>query len=228
MKRPIHRICTTLAGFLNRQGRAFDRHERFRLARRCFLAALAIDSTSVLAKYNLAFLDWRQGDLERAWEGFQALAESDDTPPACRADCLLRLGHISDQKGRAEDAFAYYAMALSAVAVDTDSQEKAAILADAYCGMAYIEYKRENVERSLELLREALQYDPNHADSLGYLALCYLSKGRTQDAITAGQKAVELEPNRADGWLILGDVYAETGNAQEASSCYERARRCGE
>jgi hypothetical protein len=56
-----------------------------------------------------------------------------------------------------------------------------------------------------------------------------LEKGRTAQAIEAGERSVELDPSDAEAWLILGAAYDQRGAYAKARTsfqkCVERATR---
>jgi tetratricopeptide (TPR) repeat protein len=49
-----------------------------------------------------------------------------------------------------------------------------------------------------------------------------LEKGRTAQAIEAGERSVELDPGDAEAWLILGAAYDQRGAYAKARACFQK------
>jgi tetratricopeptide (TPR) repeat protein len=223
----LRAVRAALANWVNKQGRFLLYGGDLRRAEGCFRCALRLDPDSTLAKYNLAIVEYRKGNLDESRRRFQAIIDS-SPPPSYRADSLIRLGNILDEQGDREGAFACYADVLSIVIDDTHADEKARLQGDAFCGMGYVEHERGNIDRAIQLYNEALEYDPLCVASLANLTQCYARQGRFREAIAVCRRSLELEPGRGDGWLDLGDLYMETGDSEEAYRCYLRAWSLGE
>jgi hypothetical protein len=48
-----------------------------------------------------------------------------------------------------------------------------------------------------------------------------LEKGRTADAIEAGERSVALDPGDAEAWLILGAAYDQRGTYAKGRACFQ-------
>jgi tetratricopeptide (TPR) repeat protein len=65
------------------------------------------------------------------------------------------------------------------------------------------------VTDAIELLRQVTNRSNTDAEAWHLLSRAYLSLGRWNDAVTAGEKAVTLEPNNSEYHLWLGRAYGE-------------------
>ena len=63
--------------------------------------------------------------------------------------------------------------------------------------------------------------DP-HAAEAKRAAQAALEKGRTAQAIEAGERSVDLDPTDAEAWLILGAAYDQRGTYAKARACFQR------
>ncbi len=83
-------------------------HERLHdldSARRCAEEALALAPRFAMARYVLATIDRRAGDVKRAEEGWRQLIESKTAPPGVIADSWYDLAALLDAAGRYAEAF---------------------------------------------------------------------------------------------------------------------------
>lgn len=54
-----------------------------------------------------------------------------------------------------------------------------------------------------------------------------LERGKTQDAIDAGERSVALDPTDGEAWLLLGAAYQDKGKIAEARRCYSACAKEG-
>lgn len=66
--------------------------------------------------------------------------------------------------------------------------------ADSYYNIGYEDYRREDYQAAIPNLERASLYDARNGEALYYLANCYNSVGRTEEAIEAYRKVIELFP----------------------------------
>lgn len=75
---------------------------------------------------------------------------------------------------------------------------------------------------AIVLLRQAVDYAPEHADAWFLLGSCQQRNPRwRRDAMDSLQKAVSLNPNHVEATISLGDLYKAHGLASRAQACYE-------
>lgn len=66
--------------------------------------------------------------------------------------------------------------------------------ADTYYDIGYEDYRREDYQAAIPNLEKASLYDSRNGEALYYLANCYSSVGRTEDAKETYRKVIELFP----------------------------------
>lgn len=66
--------------------------------------------------------------------------------------------------------------------------------ADSYYNIGYDDYRREDYEAAIPNLEKASLYDSRNGEALYYLANCYNSVGRAEEAKEAYRKVIELFP----------------------------------
>lgn len=77
---------------------------------------------------------------------------------------------------------------------------------------------------AIVLLRQAVEYAPDHADAWYLLGTCLEQNPQwRREAIEAYQRALSLNPNFIDAMLSLGDLYKNQGLLSRALACYEDA-----
>lgn len=68
-----------------------------------------------------------------------------------------------------------------------------------------------NYEEAIKAFTEAIEIDPEHADSFVKRAEAYIASGQTEAAISDYEGALELDSSLSDIYLKLADLYIETG-----------------
>lgn len=74
-------------------------------ARSCIKEALALAPQLGKARYLVAVLDRRSGDIERAEAAWKQVIDAGQAPPGVIADCWYQLGSLYDSAGRYDEAF---------------------------------------------------------------------------------------------------------------------------
>jgi tetratricopeptide (TPR) repeat protein len=75
---------------------------------------------------------------------------------------------------------------------------------------------------AIVLLRQAVEFSPDHADAWYVLGQCQERNPKWhRDAGESYQKALSINPNNVDAMISLGDLYKNEGLASRAQSCYE-------
>jgi len=79
---------------------------------------------------------------------------------------------------------------------------------------------------AIVLLKQAVEFAPDHADAWYLLASCQERNPKwRRDAAESYQRALALDPNKVDALISLGDLYRMEGLASRAQSCYEDAMK---
>lgn len=83
-------------------------------------------------------------------------------------------------------------------------------------------YKKKNYDVAIKNYQDALQINPNDAETLLKLGNIYKMRDDNTNAQNFYKKAVVVNPNYADGWFNLGLVYANTNNLSGAKESFHR------
>ena len=76
-------------------------------------------------------------------------------------------------------------------------------------------------EHAIEVLKEALQENPENETALHELGFCYESMGQSKEAIGAFQQFVDDHPYSCAGWYNLGNALQRVGEHSKAIESYE-------
>jgi tetratricopeptide (TPR) repeat protein len=83
-------------------------------------------------------------------------------------------------------------------------------------------------EEAVEVIRGALQYDPNNAEALNNGAYVLTENlKRPEEALPMAEQAVALMPNAGPFWDTLGLIYLELGRLDDAENALNRAASAG-
>ena len=75
---------------------------------------------------------------------------------------------------------------------------------------------------AIVLLKQAVAYEPNHAEAWFLLAQCQERNAKwRRDAIESYQRVLAINPNHTETLLALGDLYKAEGMLSRAQSCYD-------
>jgi Flp pilus assembly protein TadD len=78
-------------------------------------------------------------------------------------------------------------------------------------------------QRSIELMRQVLQADPDDADARNALGNLLFEAGEPAAAVAEFVALVERQPGNADGWFNLGFVHESRDDLANAERCFRRA-----
>ncbi|MBL4617422.1 MAG: tetratricopeptide repeat protein [Robiginitomaculum sp.] len=90
-----------------------------------------------------------------------------------------------------------------------------------YLGYTFVDVG-ENIEEGFELIRKAIELDPEAGYIVDSLGWGYYRLGNYQDAVTHLERAVELEPGEPTINDHLGDAYWQVGRKLEAKFQWQR------
>jgi tetratricopeptide (TPR) repeat protein len=94
---------------------------------------------------------------------------------------------------------------------------------DAQYVLAMTLYEEGKRAAAIELLKQVVQFNPNHAAGQAALGLAYREQGSYKEAQLALEQAVKLNPYDLRAHYQLGLVYTKVGNAEAARKMFERA-----
>ena len=81
---------------------------------------------------------------------------------------------------------------------------------------------------SLQLLEQALDYDPIYAGALNLKAGVLLMLQRYHEALKASQGAIILAPEVANAWINMGTALRLLDRPAEAAECFRKASILGD
>ena len=84
---------------------------------------------------------------------------------------------------------------------------------------------RENLDKEIEVYKEAIRVNLNDAMAHYNLGEAYAQQGRLDEAIVALKKAIEINPNDATAHGNLGMAYGMQGKFDEAITHYKELVR---
>lgn len=180
-----------------------------------FRRAIELDPDLGLAYYNLGILLYSRHDYEQA---VTHLEKASSLIPA-DSDLWFQLGLAYDRANRPEDAIrafshvidieqgfddqSYYLRGIihaeqgnieQAEADFDEAIRKGLKNADTLFYRGLMRYYREAYDLALEDLREAVSYEPYHADAHYYLSFTYARMGDQENARQHAQNALDLDP----------------------------------
>ena len=94
---------------------------------------------------------------------------------------------------------------------------------EAYRGLAAVAWKQKQGEAAIQLLRMAIQQNPDNGDAQADLALVLFSSGRAEEALVHWDLRLRLTPNDAMAWHNYGQALAGAGRLDVAVAAFERA-----
>ena len=81
------------------------------------------------------------------------------------------------------------------------------------------------IQTATDCARKALELDASNADAHALLAMCHLSKGEFDEALSMSEKAVLLSPNHADNLAISAVIQTKCGRPERALQLIKKAMR---
>lgn len=165
--------------------------------------------------YNLGTIFQKDGDVDGAWSWYRKCLKHDRK----HVFAWLRIGQLSEHKGRKTNARRYYLQAASLAGNDSD------VLNIAQRNLARLESGGKENDRAMSILHDSLLRKPSDAASLAMLAQMYL--GKNGDAAVAemlASKSVKIS-NDSQAWEILARALEAQGKTAEAEKARLRAKK---
>lgn len=145
-----------------------------------------------------AYFDY--GNLKYALQDFEKAYRIDSTNPAHVlgfSDCLFFLNNAEGAISVLEDYRLH----------DPANLDVLVTLA-----VDYYKLPKPQLQKSIDILNEALKLDIQHADAYFYKGMIYKESGDTSKAISNFQTTVEVDPDYYDAYMQLGLLYAAQEN----------------
>ena len=151
------------------------------------------------------------------FDGFARLHAHDKLYNEHDARSYLRSGIEAHQRGNLDDAIAYYTEVIRLEPPNTS------IVVIAYANRGCAFYESGNYDRAKDDLDNALERDPNHAETYYRRAAVHERKDDYESAIADLDKTIELNPNLVKAYVARGQVFALQGAYEHAISDCNRA-----
>jgi predicted O-linked N-acetylglucosamine transferase (SPINDLY family) len=199
--------------------------------------------TTLQEKIDQALKYHQQGDLQKAFDGYQEVLLSLPEEP----NILYLLGVVEHQRGHMDSALNYTQKALiyqpesasiynslgniyssrkqygealdayqNAIALEPTSDE-------AYINLGHTLHQQGKYLEALEQFETALHLNPHCPETYNHIGNAQKALSRFEEAIENYQKALELLPEYAHAYFNLGSVYHEQKAFKEAESAYQKA-----
>ena len=187
-------------------------------ARRQLDAAVELSPDRPVAIYNLAVLDYQEGDRETAMERFEkvvSLTYRDDDPESrsLRAKALTSIGVLFAEQEEWADAERPFA---EAAGLDP---ENVAI----WTNLGIARARQHRSIAAAEAFRRALQIEPDNSELTRYLAQAVSESGDLAGAAAVLAAGIAEKPGDPGLWLELGLVQSRSSEPDRAIRSLEQA-----
>lgn len=150
--------------------------------------------------------------LGKLKEALNLLEEVDQYEPDS-IDVQLTKATIFSQLRDSKRAIKYFREALQ----HEDLEEKDEIYLDLAAELQNI----QDFKGAVEVLEEAMRFNPNNEGALYELAFCFDQLGDTQKAISTYSNFLDDNPYSFTAWYNLGNTYSKADNFADAVTAYE-------
>lgn len=187
-------------------------------ARRQLDAAIELSPDRPVALYNLAVLDYQEGNREAAMERFEkvvSLTYSADDPDArsLRAKALTSIGVLFSEEERWADAERPFA---EAAGLDPEN-------VSIWRNLGIARARQQNSIAAAEAFRRALEIEPDNGELTRYLAKAVSESGDFAGAAEVLAAGIAQTPGDPGLWLELGLVQRHSSQPDQAIRSLEQA-----
>jgi len=160
----------------------------------------------------MAIINFRQNNLDAAWDDFEDLLASGDYT----ADALYYLARIADFRGQPDRAIRLYSQVVAGTNAVASQRRASALMA----------FENDDVDGALRRLNEFANSRPRYAiDMLIAQAQLLSSLGRNTEALETFGKAVEFRPDNEAIALGRAELLLRMDQVPEAVSAYRDAAK---
>jgi len=160
----------------------------------------------------MAIINFRQNNLDAAWDDFEDLLSSGDYT----ADALYYLARIADYRGQSERAIRLYSQVVAGNNAVASQRRASALMA----------FENDDVDAALERLSEFADSRPRYAiDMLIAQAQLLASLDRNEEALETYGKAVKFRPDDEPIALGRAELLLRMDRLDEAVSAYRDAAK---
>lgn len=200
---------------------------RYPEAKRCYLTALAINSSDAISHYNLANLYRINGQNELAISEYSFIIEAADTTSPLYLNSLINIGICFKNEGQIEQAITNYRKVLSIDPLEPDAAFNLAI-----CLLNSIETKNSNAfhkfyhERALEAQALFRQVDQRTGNLMAKLSLSKISVFLDSSTANVQRSLDELRELLQRSDCDIGDeVNQQIAHCLKLAKNYEQSSR---
>ncbi|MFW5729150.1 MAG: tetratricopeptide repeat protein [Spirochaetota bacterium] len=195
----------------NRKNRRKDRSALLKEASR----ALSQNPKDHEALQTIAQVHYDEKDWEKAMRTYAMLVELSATNSEVNEyDATLKYALSALQLGKHQDAYKSLVVARS---LNPEGFEL-------NYNLGYLEYKRKNYEKAVNLLRAAREEYPDHQQTLKYLGLALYRIRHCKEALEALRRVVEAQPDDKESLYAMAQTYYELGQNEQAVRIFTHLR----
>ncbi len=215
--------CYTTAARLDRRmpyphfylGLLHERRGDLQAAAECYRYAALLKPDYTQAHFSLGNLLQKAGDSRAAIASFQRAIEgaAENNPGYCES--LLKLGSLSRELGRVDDARGYLRRAIQ---LRPD-------VAEGHFFLGNLEGAEGNWPLAIECYENTVRLNPGMAVAQNRLGAALQTQKDLEAAMTHYRIAIQHQPNYGEAYFNLGTALAELGRIDEAIGQYELAAR---
>lgn len=114
---------------------------------------------------------------------------------------------------------------LFSASMTAEAGEEVQCLNDVFLMLAQLELEKNNYDRSLSFIEEALIINPGDLDAMNLQAISLRQAGRIQEAVSIYKIILQIRPDFSEALYNLGLALSELGQLEEAEKVYLRAIR---
>ncbi len=168
------------------------------------------EALATVARYHYDEQNW-----EKAMRTYGMLVELSATNSEVdEYEATLRYALAALQLGNNEDAYKSLVVARSLNAEGFELNYN----------LGYLEYKRKNYEKAVNLLRAALEEQPDHTQTLKYLGLAYFRTKHYKEALDSLRQVVDAQPDDKEALYAMGQTYYELNQNDQAARIFAHLR----
>lgn len=180
------------------------------LARRNLNKAVAMDSTSAEAYFQLGLMQFKGQHPDSAITYFREAIRHDPKKPLY----FLNLGVAHFQTKQLDKAIPAFR---SAITLD-----KKLVIGHVLLGQALV--SEDSLAAAQKSYENALAIDPANGKALRGLGFIHLRNQNFEEAANAYKMSTTSEPKNADGWAGLGQAYLGLRNLDDAETAFRKAQ----
>jgi tetratricopeptide (TPR) repeat protein len=184
-------------------------NNQYNKAKQCAEFALTLFSFSELFQLRLAQSMSALGQLKEALNLISSIEKKDNS------SCEIKLtkASIFSQLRDSNSAIKYFKEAL----LLSEPEDKDEI----YLDLA-MEYENSNdYKNALNVLKEAIKYNPNNEGAIYEIAFCYEQLGEYENAIKCYSNYIDDNPYSFTAWYNLGNTYSKAEDYEKAVWAYD-------